>query len=90
MTLSAFSADQYADAYPPGSEQGYWALARNRLIADALAEARAAGMWEGTGPILEIGCGPASATWRRSSRGTATTRFSMRPMKRPRACRPKS
>jgi 2-polyprenyl-3-methyl-5-hydroxy-6-metoxy-1,4-benzoquinol methylase len=57
MTASAFSPDQYADAYPPGSEHGYWALVRNRLIADALGEARDAGLWDGAGPILEIGCG---------------------------------
>jgi hypothetical protein len=58
VTSSAFSPDQYADAYPPGGEHGYWALVRNRLIADALDKARQAGLWEGAGPILEIGCGP--------------------------------
>jgi len=55
---SAFTADQYADAYPPGSEHGYWALARNRIVADALREARNGGIWDGTGSILEVGCGP--------------------------------
>jgi SAM-dependent methyltransferase len=58
VPASAFTSDQYADAYPPGSEHGYWSLARNRMVADALEEARGGGMWSGSGAILEIGCGP--------------------------------
>lgn len=55
---SSFSADQYADNYPPGIENSYWTLARNRFIADALKGARRDALWSGADPILEIGCGP--------------------------------
>jgi len=55
---SVFSADQYADNYPAGIENHYWALARGWIVADALKEARRAGLWNGPDAILEIGCGP--------------------------------
>ncbi len=58
VTGTSFNADQYADAYPPGIENSYWALARNWFIADALEWARHDALWSGAEPILEIGCGP--------------------------------
>jgi SAM-dependent methyltransferase len=57
LAASAFTSDQYADAYPPGSERGYWALTRNRLLCDLLIEARKDGLWSGVETVLEVGCG---------------------------------
>ena len=54
---SAFTSDQYADAYPPGIEHGYWTLTRNRLLSDLLIEADKGGLWDRTDTLLEIGCG---------------------------------
>ncbi len=65
---SLFSTDQYADCYPAGIEDGYWTLARNWMVADALGEARRRGFWAG-GPALEIGCGPGIVVQHLRSRG---------------------
>jgi SAM-dependent methyltransferase len=54
---TTFDAEQYAECYPPGIEHGYWSVARNWFIADALADAGRRGLWDGQGKILEIGCG---------------------------------
>ncbi len=49
---TAFSEDQYEEAYPLGVEAHFWHVARNATIADQVERA---GM--SRGPLLEIGCG---------------------------------
>jgi SAM-dependent methyltransferase len=51
MIDTAFAADRMAEPYPPGIENHFWTLARNRII---LAEIRAT---SAGAKILEIGCG---------------------------------
>jgi SAM-dependent methyltransferase len=55
---SEFDIAQTADAYPVGIENGFWSIARHRIIARALKDATAAGLRSPAGRILEIGCGP--------------------------------
>ncbi len=45
-----FCADQFSDAYPPGIEQQYWHLARNRILEKHLRALRAK-------RVLDVGCG---------------------------------
>lgn len=55
MTDTAFVAEQITDVYPPGIEDHFWTLARNRVV---LREIRAAEARMGKlGRLLEIGCG---------------------------------
>lgn len=45
-----FCADQFSDAYPPGIEQQYWHLARNRILESHLRALPA-------NRVLDVGCG---------------------------------
>ena len=56
MTEAAFVAQQMSEPYPPGIEQHFWTLSRNKTILREIhaAEAKAGRL----GRILEIGCGP--------------------------------
>lgn len=49
---TAFSAEQYAAAYPDGIERHWWTAARTRLVAACIA--RCAGR---DATVLEVGCG---------------------------------
>jgi SAM-dependent methyltransferase len=50
--MTAYTADQYDENYPPGIEQYFWHVARNTIIARSLKQSGMGG-W----PLLEIGCG---------------------------------
>lgn len=45
-----FAADQFSDAYPPGIEQQYWHVARNRILEKHLRAIPAK-------RVLDVGCG---------------------------------
>jgi SAM-dependent methyltransferase len=45
-----FCADQFSDAYPPGIEEQYWHVARNRILAKHLRAIPAK-------RVLDVGCG---------------------------------
>jgi hypothetical protein len=53
---TAFSHEQFAEAYPPGIENHFWNVARNAILLD---EIRAIEKTEGRpiGRMLEVGCG---------------------------------
>jgi SAM-dependent methyltransferase len=56
--MSEFDQKRVDDAYPEGIEDGFWSLARNRIIERALRSAVRQGLRSPTGRILEVGCGP--------------------------------
>jgi 2-polyprenyl-3-methyl-5-hydroxy-6-metoxy-1,4-benzoquinol methylase len=45
-----FSGDQYAEAYPPGVEDTYWHIGRNRIIMRQIQAANGS-------KVLDVGCG---------------------------------
>jgi len=45
-----FSGDQYAEAYPPGVEDTYWHIGRNRIIMRQIQAAKGS-------KVLDVGCG---------------------------------
>ncbi|MDC0362148.1 class I SAM-dependent methyltransferase [Halioglobus sp.] len=49
---TAFSKQQYELFYPPGIENHWWTLARNKLLSDILRSDS-----EATDSLLEVGCG---------------------------------
>jgi SAM-dependent methyltransferase len=53
---TAFTHEQFADAYPDGIENHFWYVARNGIVSDTIQwiESRQQGP---IGKILEIGCG---------------------------------
>jgi cyclopropane fatty-acyl-phospholipid synthase-like methyltransferase len=55
---TAFDEAKAGHAYPEGFEDGFWAIARHRILDEALRDAAAAGLRSTGGRILEIGCGP--------------------------------
>lgn len=57
MARTEFDGDQFIEAYPPGIERSWWHVARNRVIADALA----AHLPRST-KALEVGCGTGIVT----------------------------
>ena len=56
--MSEFDVLQAADAYPEGIENGFWTLARNRLLDTTLGKPAALRTGQGSRRILEVGCGP--------------------------------
>lgn len=68
MAHTEFDHDQYAEAYPPGIERSWWHVARNRVIADALA----AHLSRAT-KVLEVGCGTGIVTAHLRARGWNVT-----------------
>ena len=57
MAQSEFDRDQFDEAYPPGIERSWWHVARNRVIADALAD-----HLPRSTKTLEVGCGTGIVT----------------------------
>ena len=49
-TTTGFHAEQYAEAYPPGAEDTYWHIARNRILARHIRAACPS-------RVLDVGCG---------------------------------
>lgn len=58
---TAFNSAQFDSSFPAGIEHDYWTVARNGFIADAIAQARSEGAWNG-GLIMEVGCGSGLVT----------------------------
>jgi hypothetical protein len=52
-TRTAFTDEQYANPYPPGAENHYWHLARNRILARKLRP-----LLTPQTKVLDVGCGP--------------------------------
>lgn len=57
MASTWFDGDQFIEAYPPGIERSWWHVARNRVIADALAA-----HLPRSAKVLEVGCGTGIVT----------------------------
>jgi 2-polyprenyl-3-methyl-5-hydroxy-6-metoxy-1,4-benzoquinol methylase len=58
---TAFTAAQYDEAYPAGSEQHFWHRARNAIVAKTLKKALIAEGLAENAAVLEVGCGPGIA-----------------------------
>jgi hypothetical protein len=58
---SEYDSAKASDNYPNGIENGFWSIARHRVISGALKDAAKIGLRSPSGRILEIGCGPGIA-----------------------------
>lgn len=55
---TAFSSQQYDEAYPDGIEKNFWNLARNALVCKAVRHLLHTAGLSGDSLILDVGCGP--------------------------------